>query len=1636
MKITKIVFLLLFVLYSNIFANEQKAKEIATLSADSIYDFNYDKLKLILKPFLEKNQAIKALTITDGISGEIILSYYQNNENAVFDKDIPREFFSLTMAASQAKFNDEIVGNINLYYKNKNKKVLLTKQEKEWIKNNPNVTIGMVRKFKPFSFVNGGIHQGYSVDILNKISSLSGLNFNMKLDTWSNIIKSFKDKKIDMISGISHTKDREKFTYFSEAYYEIPTFIFGLKSDIYKNIYSLKNKKLAITKDIFYKEELKKEKIDILEYDSTNKKVKALIVGEVDYFLASYTSGNRALKELSITNIKALGEFDGIKKEDLRYGIDKNSAILYSIIQKSLKQIPSSEFNALTNKWILELKKIDKNHVILSQEEKNWLKQNPINKIAVMSYWPHTSTGDSLHTEILKLINQYAGTNIVPIKFTAWKDGYTRAIKANGLHGIMGLSYSKQREEKYFNYSPAYDFTPSYLITKKYNTSIKSFNDIKDKTIYLKDKSITHQMMDTKAPLTKIIDLKTVQDMYKKLSATDEADAMIAYFIDENELKQYDLRVVEVIYDKSGEVSIGINHKYKELYSIIKKAFDVIPKTELSQLRNKKYTTKKIININFTENEKKWLEKKVAIKYVYDPNWAPFEWTNGLGKHTGIISDILDMISKNTGVKFIPTHTKTWSEAIKLAETKKVDMYSAVIKSEKREKYMNFTAKDIYSYPAVLVKSITNNKDNLIKNESLEGVKIAVVKGNALGEYVRKKYPKAIFVEVAKTKLGLKEIENKTVDLLAINSVIASYFINLQGYSNIKVHKKLDFMFGLKIAIQKTMPKEVLSILNKGLGSINKKQFSEIFDKWTRKTNTLFTDGEKQYLKSKKSIKICTNPNWAPIEFQEENKELGISIDILNTVKENLNVKYEFIKTSSWKESQEFLKDKKCDILPTAIKTEEREKFANFTKPYLRYDLAIITTNNSKIGKSLDKMTDQTMSRKIGSGLIAKIQNQYPAIHIKQTKTVKESFDVVMKGDADFTLSTLPVLLYHKSKYGLKDLTVDGYSPIKYNLSIAVQKDDVVLLNILNKALAVIPKSTYNLVHDKWASVKVTQKIDWVLILQISAILFLIMLFILFNNRKLKSMVEAKTSEITLLLSSFDKNVIASKTDMDGNITYVSEAFCVVSGYREDELIGKSHNIMRHVDTPSETYDSLWKTIRSNQIWRGEIKNRKKDGSFYWVEAVVSPDFDKNNKLIGYSAIRQDITSKKEVEDLSASLEQKVQDRTEELEREKENVEQILANILLPVLITSKSQKTILYANKFAQDLYETSEIDIINAPLDTIYTLSNGADAIIKEIAQTGRVNAREEHITIHTGKEFTGLLSVTPLVHNNEECYIGMTVDITKQKDMENEVREIHKHTRESIEYASLIQGALIPDNQIFRNFFQDYFAIWHPKDIVGGDIYLMNELNENELIIMVIDCTGHGVPGAFVTMLVKAIERQLMADIHKDEDISPAKILSIFNKSIKNLLKQESIDSISNAGFDGGIIYYNKKEKILKFAGAETALVYVDENSKLQTIKGSRHSVGYKKSKADFEFKEHVLHVKEGMQFYCTTDGYLDQNGGEKGFPFGNRKFCEIIEENHHESMAKQQELFLYKMNEYEKMIENNDRNDDMTVIGFKI
>lgn len=285
------------------------------------------------------------------------------------------------------------------------------------------------------------------------------------------------------------------------------------------------------------------------------------------------------------------------------------------------------------------------------------------------------------------------------------------------------------------------------------------------------------------------------------------------------------------------------------------------------------------------------------------------------------------------------------------------------------------------------------------------------------------------------------------------------------------------------------------------------------------------SQAEMEYLEQKRIIKMCNNPNWEPLEFalnNDQSKMSGIAIDILGILGKKLNVEFRNVPTKDWVESQQFLKEGKCDILPAAGKTAKREEYANFTKPYLDYKVAIITKQAIQIVESVSQLDGKTMTRKKGSSLIDMMKDINPSVKIIETNDYLESLMMVQNEKADFTIAPVPEASYYISKFGLYDLRIAGYLDTRMKLSIAVRKDNPMLVTILDKGLLSIKSYEMKQVYDNWTNMKfqesfIETKLAKVLVLSVLVlILFFIYRTLLINkaNQNLKRAVEEKTLEL------------------------------------------------------------------------------------------------------------------------------------------------------------------------------------------------------------------------------------------------------------------------------------------------------------------------------------------------------------------------------------------------------------------------------------------------------------------------------------------------------------------------------------------
>lgn len=307
-----------------------------------------------------------------------------------------------------------------------------------------------------------------------------------------------------------------------------------------------------------------------------------------------------------------------------------------------------------------------------------------------------------------------------------------------------------------------------------------------------------------------------------------------------------------------------------------------------------------------------------------------------------------------------------------------------------------------------------------------------------------------------------------------------------------------------------------------------------------------------------------------------------------------------------------------------------------------------------------------------------------------------------------------------------------------------------------------------------------------------------------------------------------------------------------------------------------------------------------------------------------------------------------------------------------------------------------------------------------------------------------------IDQIARNFNEMAANIEADITHRTLIEHELmrekskaEEARQQLQDSINSAALIQQTLTPKDEALNAFFTEQMHIWQPKDVVGGDIYLFTTLrHEEESLLMVIDCTGHGVPGAFLTMLIKAIHQQLVTNLkHRQGEVSPAKLLAEFNVTLKRLLKQEEEQqktlraqksNYHDVGFDGAIVYCDKQRNLVRFAGAHTSLYYLN-GSDLNIVKGDRQSIGYRQSRVDFEFNEYDLIATPYSVFYLTTDGFIDQNGGSKGLPFGKKRFEKIMLDYGDQALVRQRTIFLKEHQAYQQ---GENQTDDITLLAFRL
>lgn len=516
--------------------------------------------------------------------------------------------------------------------------------------------------------------------------------------------------------------------------------------------------------------------------------------------------------------------------------------------------------------------------------------------------------------------------------------------------------------------------------------------------------------------------------------------------------------------------------------------------------------------------------------------------------------------------------------------------------------------------------------------------------------------------------------------------------------------------------------------------------------------------------------------------------------------------------------------------------------------------------------------------------------------------------------------------------------------------------------------------------------------------------------------------------ELSAVLSNLHQAVaIISRND---TIYWVNDSFEKLFGFTKEESLGsKVSDLLAGPETDRSLIEKMDEAIfKRNEPVTVKLVHYRKDKSTFWARVEITPVLDEEGNLEKYIAVSSDISDEHYFELL--------------LKQSQANFKQITSTINSVTFLYNIDESKYEYISKNCGE--------ILGAPSDFFHLGNDYAAQFVhpEDLEMMRAATAKVE--SGHPYKIEYRIIVNDEIKWVKEESFpieaddngvrrnSGICTDITERKHDQKKLAETHKELEvksneinDSIAYALRIQESTLSEVGQKSDLFPHSFVLNKPKDIVSGDFYRLDSIitSKNELLkgFIVGDCTGHGVPGAILSILCSSLIRQTLTnhDVHNVGDA-----LNNVRENLQGFFNNSSNEDRIKDGMDAAFGVVHSETKMLYFAGANMNCYIVRDNEVIR-IKGNRQHVGYDKDSLPFE--THAFQLIEGDSIYVSTDGFLDQFGGPKSKKFGSKQFTEIIKESTLLPIYEREEFLMNKLMSWKN---EEEQTDDICLLGIEI
>jgi PAS domain S-box-containing protein len=516
------------------------------------------------------------------------------------------------------------------------------------------------------------------------------------------------------------------------------------------------------------------------------------------------------------------------------------------------------------------------------------------------------------------------------------------------------------------------------------------------------------------------------------------------------------------------------------------------------------------------------------------------------------------------------------------------------------------------------------------------------------------------------------------------------------------------------------------------------------------------------------------------------------------------------------------------------------------------------------------------------------------------------------------------------------------------------------------------------------------------------------------SNQKLEEQIEEvnRTQKRMQLLLENASEVITIYEE-DESIRYISPSVETILGYGQKEMIGKSDIDKVHPDH-REIFKDIFRKMLQHPDEKASVQYeyKAKDGSYIWIESMGTNCMS-NPAIHGFILNSRDITEKR---------------RAEQEQRMRSKMQALSENS--PDLITRLEADSISYINPVIEAYTGKAPGTFLNRNVNEAELDSQVLQSWLKIVEQVNSSNAK-----VATEMDFPSVMGkrvmqVNAIPEYDEleklESVLVVSHDITERKMIELEIQAKNKKITESINYAKRIQTAILPNTRLINRALPDSFILYKPRDVVSGDFPWFVQIKD-DIFIAAVDCTGHGVPGALLSL----IGYFLLNDIVRSRKVTePGKILDLLDEGVTTTLRQDE-DSTTKDGMDIALCKINMTLGEVEYAGAHRPL-YIMKNGLMEEVKGNKFPIGGGIFKNQTNFTNTKVKLGKGDSIYFSSDGFPDQFGGTEGRKFGPKKTREMIEKVH---MLPMKDAVHEFDREWEAWRGDTKQTDDVLLIGIK-